>query len=337
MEEKMFKVRLIFNEEEVEIDLNSDYEYFINSICNILKISIEQFSFISLSYTDNEGDNIILSSLEDYNIFFQQVSHEQVDNFRISIKENSDLDQNECLINLLNYKENFEIENNNDIINNNIYNNINNEDENYFDVSRKNQYIEQNNKNNINYNINNILSKEYYYNNINDNKYELDKKINEDIPINNLIFEYQCSFCKKYPILCKIFYCAKCSFYLCQECERNDVKHEHNLLRIDSKEELRKIKDKENEEIDKNIKENEKINEQNLRQNYPNYNINNNNQYDFQSNIDSNLGYRQEKNRRFYYINSQNMNNNHYNYNPYFPAFYNNCNSYQNYYYSHYK
>ena len=160
MEEKMFKVRLIFNEEEVVIDLNSDYEYFINSICNILKISIEQFSFLSLSYTDNEGDNIILSSLEDYNIFFQQVSHEQVDNFRISIKENSDLDQNECLINLLNYKEKFETENNNDIINNNIYNNINNEDENYFDENRKNQYIEQNNKNNINYDINNILSKE---------------------------------------------------------------------------------------------------------------------------------------------------------------------------------
>jgi len=67
------------------------YEFFINSVCNILRISSEQFENLILSYVDSDEDNIILQSEEDYNLFFQQVSQNQVNNFRISIKENCDL------------------------------------------------------------------------------------------------------------------------------------------------------------------------------------------------------------------------------------------------------
>ena len=78
-----------------------------------------------------------------------------------------------------------------------------------------------------------------------------------------------------YPIICKIFYCDKCQYYLCQDCEKKGAFHEHNLLVIESKNELKKIKDKENDVLDKNRKEKEKIFKQDNVQNPSINNLNN--------------------------------------------------------------
>ena len=268
-DEEMFKVKFIFNEEQLEISLNSQYDYFINSICSILKITKEQFNNLIVSYIDSDEDNIILSSPEDYDIFFQQIAQKQVDNFKVTIKENCDLDQNQCLINLLEYKDQQELKNNNE--------NKINEDENI-----NNNHQEDNNIN-IN-NINNIYQERYNINEFND-YFEQNKKDNEDIPIDNLIFDYKCNNCQIYPIVCKIFYCDKCQYYLCEDCEKKGVFHEHNLFVIDSREELKKIKEKENDELDKNRKEIEKIMEQDKTRNQRNiYNNNNNfNNYNYPS------------------------------------------------------
>ena len=94
-DEEMFDVKLIFNEEEVEIQLNSQYDYFLNSICNIISISLEDIKDLSVSYIDSDGDNIVLSGLEDYKIFFQQVSDKLVDSFKVTVKENANIDQNQ--------------------------------------------------------------------------------------------------------------------------------------------------------------------------------------------------------------------------------------------------
>ena len=268
-DEEMFKVKFIFNEEQLEISLNSQYDYFINSIFSILKITKEQFNNLIVSYIDSDEDNIILSSPEDYDIFFQQIAQKQIDNFKIKIKENCDLDQNQCLINLLEYKDQQELKNNNE--------NKINEDENI-----NNNHQEDNNIN-IN-NINNIYQERYNINEFND-YFEQNKKDNEDIPIDNLIFDYKCNNCQIYPIVCKIFYCDKCQYYLCEDCEKKGVFHEHNLFVIDSREELKKIKEKENDELDKNRKEIEKIMEQDKTRNQRNiYNNNNNfNNYNYPS------------------------------------------------------
>ena len=267
-DEEMFKVKFIFNEEQLEISLNSQYDYFINSICSILKITKEQFNNLIVSYIDSDEDNIILSSPEDYDIFFQQIAQKQIDNFKIKIKENCDLDQNQCLINLLEYKDQQELKNNNE--------NKINEDENI-----NNNHQEDNNIN-IN-NINNIYQERYNINEFND-YFEQNKKDNEDIPIDNLIFDYKCNNCQIYPIVCKIFYCDKCQYYLCEDCEKKGVFHEHNLFVIDSREELKKIKEKENDELDKNRKEIEKIMEQDKTRNQRNiYNNNNFNNYNYPS------------------------------------------------------
>ena len=72
-DEEMFKVKFVFNEEQLEISLNSRYKYFINTICNILKISNDKFNNLIVSYIDSDEDNIILSGPEDYDIFFNKL------------------------------------------------------------------------------------------------------------------------------------------------------------------------------------------------------------------------------------------------------------------------
>ena len=298
-DEENFKIELFFNEEKIEISLNSQYDFFINTVCNIIKITIDQINDITLSYTDADGDNVILSNKDDYNIFYEQVSQKSVDNFRISINENSNLDENTCLINFLEYKDNLESQGNNNYMDSNINNNINNHHNNY---NNYNNNIGNSYENNIISSQNEDIYNKYKDENNNSNE------LKDSIPINDLIFEYQCSNCHKYPILCKIFYCEKCGFCLCQECERNDVKHEHNLLRIDNKEELRKIKDKENEVLDKKRKEKNENAKQAFHQYFENINNNSHFRPFDQQNPHSGLQYRMRGNRINYAINYPNSN-----------------------------
>ena len=97
-EEETYEVKLMFNNEQIDVSLSSKYEFFINLVCNILKISTEQMDELALSYKDSDGDNIIISSPEDYEIFFTQVAQKTVDGFIIKIKEDSNIDQNNCII-----------------------------------------------------------------------------------------------------------------------------------------------------------------------------------------------------------------------------------------------
>ena len=317
-EEETYEVKLMFNNEQIDVSLSSKYEFFINLVCNILKISTEQMDELALSYKDSDGDNIIISSPEDYEIFFTQVAQKTVDGFIIKIKEDSNIDQNNCLINFINYKDSIEGQNNinkQDIDNNINYNrNENNNMNNYMNYNYNND--NKNINNNINYNnppYNN-------YNEINNNKDN-----NNDVPIENIIFDYKCNSCNLYPIVCKIYYCAKCSFYLCPECKQKNVIHQHQLLEIDSKEKLREIKDKENDDLDKKRKENQA---KNAMKQY-NQNMNNNKNYP------QNSRQNQNNQRRNYCINS---NNNYYQNNGlYFQCpqhnqqnMYQNCNQYHN-------
>jgi len=296
-EEETFKVKLIFNEEQIEVSLNSQYDYFFNTIYNIFKISINQLENIILSYKDSDGDDVILSSEEDYKIFFEQVSQNQVDNFKITIKEDGDLDQNELLINLLNYQEEQGLRNN--INRNNI-------DNNYDEIEERNNNYEENNNNE---------------NNINDDMNN-NNKVNEDIPIDDLIFDYQCSSCGIKPIICKLLYCSKCSFYLCQECEKKGIKHKHELLKIESREVLRTVQEEENIQIEKKHEEERQIKEKSQQNQRNNKNFDYNNyQNNPQINQSSHLGYKNDGNRRIYYINNDPNNPNIPNYTnkPYYP------------------
>ena len=142
--EQNYDIKINFYEEYIDLSINSDYNTFIKNICNILKISPEQLNIFTLSYNDEDGDNILLTTEEDYKIFFYQVKGKLVDRIIIEKNENQIMKsnskeekkyskksiENKNNINQINFDYN-DIDNNyndinkNDIDNNNNYNNYN--------------------------------------------------------------------------------------------------------------------------------------------------------------------------------------------------------------------
>jgi len=86
----------------------------------------------------------------------------------------------------------------------------------------------------------------------------------KDIPIENLIFEYKCTACEVYPIVCVMFYCQKCNYYLCEQCEKKEKMHKHPLLKIETKKQLLDIKEEENKKLEEKRKR--------INNDYNNYN-----------------------------------------------------------------
>ena len=258
MEEKEDKkeninTKINFYSEQIDIKLNSDYNSFVNNVCKIINISLDQYKSLELSYKDEDDDNIILSTDEDYELFFDQLKDKRVNGIIIEIKEDSDINPIECFDSALDYKEQID-EVNKQIINEN--NNLN-----------------KNIDNNINNNINdNIINKK---DNIQDNFVNKNSNLilngqpNKDIPIDDLIFyRFGCSYCKSFPIICLLYYCSQCHLYLCENCFKNYGNHIHPFIKFESNQELMKFKEKEKMEQMNNSKNN----------NFANiYNSNNNN------------------------------------------------------------
>ena len=107
------KVELSFLDLKIDLSLNNNYFSFISNICKIIKISKEDIDFIILSYIDDDGDTILLSSKDDYDILYAQVKENLVNKLLLNIKENSKLNANECYMNFLNYSEKINLDKNN--------------------------------------------------------------------------------------------------------------------------------------------------------------------------------------------------------------------------------
>ena len=181
--EEKYNIKLHFYGEEIVFNVNNDYNNFKNNICKIFKISTEQFNSISLSYLDEDGDSIILKTSEDFSIFFQQVRQKLVSSMTAEINEDSQIDPKSLFDSALNYKEQIEQANNQINNESNIFNlnvNNNNQNNNYdfidLDFSNTNQ-------------------------NIKDNEMEKKQPINNDVQIENIIFNHICKFCSIHPII----------------------------------------------------------------------------------------------------------------------------------------
>ena len=286
-DEKTYNIKINIYGEDIDLTINSDYNLFCKDICIILKISSQDLKEIILSYYDEDGDHIKLSSSDDYEIFFDQVKDKTVTKLNIEINENSKINAIKCLSDALIYQENhskeyLDDENDNNINNNIIINKDNNNDNNNI-IKIKN---DKNNNNNDNkdiiihkdndYEINNkenekIIKKidnknndNYIINNYNDNQIENEKKPinNNNEKIDDLVYYYRCSLCDIYPIICIMYYCQKCVLYFCENCQQFLNDHKHPLIKIESKKQLDEIKQKENDNIEeKNKKNNENLNE----------------------------------------------------------------------------
>ena len=118
-------------------------------------------------------------------------------------------------------------------------------------------------------NIRNIVLN-YKKKNINNYNNKFNDNNNNNIYSDELIFNYHCTLCSKYPIVCKMYYCDKCNISLCDKCG-NIVNHPHPLIIINSIIQLDEIKEKRNINIDlinqiQNTNYNKEIKE--LRNNY---------------------------------------------------------------------
>ena len=201
--EESLNIQVNIADENIDLSIDSDYNTFLQNICNILKIYPEQLDSFVINYYDEDGDSILISTLEDYQLFFQQVQQGIVNKLIIEKKEEKRNDNNAYLCNdeEINSQEKMEQSNyiNNSIKNDN-YNNskINN------NIYGSNKDKKNNKKSNCN---------AFKNNNSKNNK-------NIDIPIDNIVYGYKCSSCSVYPIICVLYYCDKCSLYLCEECEK---------------------------------------------------------------------------------------------------------------------
>ena len=153
-----YKLKLNLYDEDIDFEINSDYNLFRKKVCLILKISGEELDSLLLGYIDEDGDNIRLSTEDDYDIFFQQVKNKTVNRIKIKFSNNSKLDQSKCikcLEDALNYQEEHS----------KVYTNVGDDDKlnkininnNQIDEDKTNLNLNDNNNiinidNNINYN-----------------------------------------------------------------------------------------------------------------------------------------------------------------------------------------
>ena len=202
--EENYNIKINVYNELIDFKINSDYNNFIHNFCKIFNVAPEKINSFILSYNDEDGDSIMLTTEEDYTIFFQQVKEKTVNSLIVEINENknNDIDPIECFGSALNYQEQIDQANNQ--IKNDINNNMNN----------------NNNINNIN--MNNIINKsndkiinsyadinlDIDYNNQNVNNFIPNNEYdNNNGQIDDIIFEYKCTNCSTYPIICLLYYC----------------------------------------------------------------------------------------------------------------------------------
>ena len=227
-ETEEFSIDLKFFDTKTEIKINSDFVSFISNICKIIKISEEDINSVIMFYLDADKDKINLSNKGDYEIFYAQVKDNTVKGIELEIRQNSNLNPDECLANFFNYIEQNEKQQNKNNNKKNDYKNDDNNINNIINEERINKiYLDdEKNENKI------IQINEDNENNNNEIKF-IDNYFN-----NNEIFEICCSSCDDSPILNVLYFCPECDIYLCSKCHKNTYNHPHIIYTINSKEEL---------------------------------------------------------------------------------------------------
>ena len=208
-EEEILYTKIIFLNEKFDLQISPEYNSFIKNICNLFKIPLEQYNSLKISYKDEDDDNIILSTKEDFMLYFEQVKEKTVNGLILEIKEDSNIDEIACLNNALNHQNQIDKTNNKSINeNNNMINDNNNFDNNIIKYNFENNNIDKNyinnnianieidndnikynfddfnlNNNNINNEINNNIINNYFNDNLKNNEIDNDN-VNDNIKYN---------------------------------------------------------------------------------------------------------------------------------------------------------
>ena len=284
-----------FYNEIKKIILTQSFEEFKKKICNVLQVNENLFNSLKLSYKDEDGDTISVTSAEDYNILLNLIKTKEVDIINIETDKSANIDIDACTHSILKFHEKIdegeteeEEKNKPKIKNLNIISNQ------QFEISHEEKYNQKNNdieinninKNNLifdNNNNNNEIISEYFKNEDNNNDINSNNNNNinnihnfnninnqNDLNNNNLnlnlknqscmVFPYNCNLCNEYPIVKVFYYCPVCCIPLCQKCEEKlGINHRHSILKVQTKEQFDDLNSKINgiPKEDKNLSKQE--------------------------------------------------------------------------------
>ena len=274
--EEIFAYIQFYNEIK-KATIPSSYLSFQEKLSAMLELNSDLTSTLIISYKDEDNDNVMVSSDEDYKILLDQIKNKQVNMINVEKDENSNINIEQCSQNfakfkdkdnkanniqnfdivssqlVINKQENKEGKNNQVIINNNIR-----EIKNEIQVNNN----EEIDNNNINNNLNNSNSEDEIlspYNqkekNIQNNKISnqyndvisFNNNVNANVNINQtyLVFNLACGLCNQYPILKILYYCPTCSVYICPECEKKpDINHRHSILKVQTQQQYADLNEK---------------------------------------------------------------------------------------------
>ena len=225
IEENLF-ANIEFNSKQKEIMLPPLFDSFVEKICKILNITIDSNSSLDFTYKDDEDEIINMNSDDDYQILLDQVKETNLETIIfIKLKDNPNMDINACTQNFIKFKEEKinkkevnKINDDSKNIDNSNINILNTEKDNFIILN-----VKDDNKNNKD---NNDINK-------------INETINNNIDFSQtfITFLETCDLCYKYPIINILYYCLKCSVFICDSCERDpDIKHRHSIIKVQTKE-----------------------------------------------------------------------------------------------------
>ena len=270
-----------FYNEIKKVTIPPSYEALQEKLSTMLELNSDLTSTLIISYKDEDNDNVMVNSNEDYLILLEQIKNKQVNIINIEKNENSNINIDECSQNFTKFKDKIDINDkannikNFDIVSSQLEINKqeNKEDKNNQIIINnnvreiKNEIEINNNKeisNNIDNDLNNSNSEEDILSPYNQKEQNINNKvtinqindvniINNNININAnvnlsqryLVFNLPCGLCNNYPILKILYYCPTCSVYICPDCEKKpDINHRHSILKVQTQQQYEDLNEK---------------------------------------------------------------------------------------------
>ena len=252
-----FKGKIEFYEKEIAFSIPENFDNFLKKISEMIDFKEEELlQKISLSYKDNEGDEVSLNSKDDYDAFIIYLKENDniLTTIILELKEFS-----EDLINKIHqkmkiHKEKVPEEKNFNInefeFNNKINENIMDDYKINKDDFQDDILIVEDNDKNINeinqindkydYNENDFKNVNQFNNNFYNNddiniihSFQENNNNHNSISNNKSKYEKTCDFCNAYPLYDIFYYCDKCKNIYCSNCEsKKGSLHPHPLYKI---------------------------------------------------------------------------------------------------------
>ena len=268
-----------FYNEIKKVTIPPTYVALQEKLSTMLELNSDLTSTLIISYKDEDNDNVMVNSNEDYLILLEQIRNKQVNIINVEKDEKSNINVDECSQNFSKFKDKIDINDkannikNFDIVSSQLEINKqeNKEEKNNQIIINNNireikEEIEINNNREISNNIDNDLNNSnsedeilspYNQKDQNNNKITIneinDVNNNNNINVNAnvnlsqryLVFNLPCGLCNQYPILKTLYYCPTCSIYICPECEKKpDINHRHSILKVQTQQQYEDLNEK---------------------------------------------------------------------------------------------